>query len=311
MPILVVAEHDNQSLKNGTYHAVSAAALCGQDVHVLVAGSDCRGVAEKAAKIAGVAKVLMADATHLEHGLPEDVAAQVLSIAGGGYTHILVGATSFGKAMMPRVAAKLDVNQISEITKVVSVDTFERPVYAGNAIATVQSSDPVKVITVRTTAFASAAEEGSAAPVEPVATVAGNGKSTYLSHQVDKSHRPELSSAKIVVAGGQGVGSAENFKLIEQLADKLGAAVGASRSAVDAGFISNDLQVGQTGKIVAPDLYIAVGISGAVQHVAGIKDARTIVVINQDPDAPIFLTADYGIVGDLNKLVPELIAALD
>lgn len=310
MPILVVAEHDNQSLKNGTYHAVSAAALCGQDIHVLVAGSACQGVAEKAAKMAGVAKVLVADAPHLEHGLPEDVAAQVLSITGE-YSHILVGATSFGKAMMPRVAAKLDVNQISEITKVVSVDTFERPVYAGNAIATVQSSDPVKVITVRTTAFAPAVGDGSAAPVEPVAAVAGNGKSSYLSHQVDKSHRPELSSAKIVVAGGQGVGSAENFRLIEQLADKLGAAVGASRSAVDAGFISNDLQVGQTGKIVAPDLYIAVGISGAVQHVAGIKDARTIVVINQDPDAPIFLTADYGIVGDLNKLVPELIAALD
>lgn len=310
MPILVVAEHDNQSLKNGTYHAVSAAALCGQDIHVLVAGSACQGVAEKAAKMAGVAKVLMADAPHLEHGLPEDVAAQVLSITGE-YSHILVGATSFGKAMMPRVAAKLDVNQISEMTKVISADTFERPVYAGNAIATVQSSDPVKVITVRTTAFAPAVEDGSAAPVEPVAAVAGNGKSSYLSHQVDKSHRPELSSAKIVVAGGQGVGSAENFRLIEQLADKLGAAVGASRSAVDAGFISNDLQVGQTGKIVAPDLYIAVGISGAVQHVAGIKDARTIVVINQDPDAPIFLTADYGIVGDLNKLVPELIAALD
>lgn len=309
MPILVVAEHDNQSLKNGTYNAVSAAALCGQDIHVLVAGSGCRSAAEKAANIAGVTKVLMADAAGFEHGLPEDIAAQVLSVAGE-YSHIFVGATSFGKAMMPRVAAKLDVNQISEITKVVSADTFERPVYAGNAIATVQSSDPVKVITVRTTAFAPATE-GNSAPVEPVATVGGPGRTSYLSHQVDKSHRPELSSAKIVVAGGQGVGSADNFKLIEQLADKLGAAVGASRSAVDAGFISNDLQVGQTGKIVAPDLYIAVGISGAVQHVAGIKDARTIVVINQDPDAPIFLTADYGIVGDLNKLVPELIAALD
>ncbi len=309
MPILVVAEHDNQSLKNGTYHAVSAAALCGQDIHVLVAGSACRSAAEKAADIAGVTRVLMVDAGSLEHGLPEDVAAQVSSIAAG-YSHILVGATSFGKAMMPRVAAKLDVNQISEITKVVSADTFERPVYAGNAIATVQSSDPVKVITVRTTAFAPAAG-GNSAPVEQVTAVAGNGKSSYLSHQVDKSHRPELSSAKIIVAGGQGVGSAENFKLIGQLADKLGGAVGASRSAVDAGFISNDLQVGQTGKIVAPDLYIAVGISGAVQHVAGIKDARTIVVINQDPDAPIFLTADYGIVGDLNVLVPELIAALD
>ena len=218
MPILVVAEHDNQSLKNGTYHAVSAAALCGQDIHVLVAGSACQGVAEKATKMAGVAKVLVADAPHLEHGLPEDVAAQVLSITGE-YSHILAGATSFGKAMLPRVAAKLYVNQISEITKVVSADTFERPVYAGNAIATVQSSDPVKVITVRTTAFAPAVEDGSAAPVEPVAAVAGNGKSSYLSHQVDKSHRPELSSAKIVVAGGQGVGSEENFRLIEQLGD--------------------------------------------------------------------------------------------
>lgn len=309
MPILVVAEHDNQILKSSTCHAVSAAALCGQDIHILVAGSGCQGVAAQAAAIAGVSRVLVADALGLEHGLPEDVAAQVLSIASG-YTHILVGATSFGKAMMPRVAAKLDVNQISEITKVISPDTFERPVYAGNAIATVQSSDPVKVITVRTTAFAPA-EKGNTVPLEPIAAVAGNGKSVFQSHQVDKSHRPELSSAKVVVAGGQGVGSADNFRLIEQLADKLGAAVGASRSAVDAGFIANDLQVGQTGKIVAPDLYIAVGISGAIQHVAGIKDARTIVAINQDPDAPIFLTADYGIVGDLNELVPQLIASLD
>lgn len=309
MPILVVAEHDNQSLKNVTYHTVSAAALCGQDIHVLVAGSECRGAAEKAASIAGISRVLMADAASLAHGLPEDVAAQVLSIANN-YSHILVGATSFGKAMMPRVAAKLDVNQISEITKVISADTFERPIYAGNAIATVQSTDPIKVLTVRTTAFAPAAQ-GNSVPVEPVVAIAGSGKSTYLSHQVDKSHRPELSSAKIVVAGGHGVGSAENFRLIEQLADKLGAAVGASRSAVDAGFVSNDLQVGQTGKIVAPDLYIAIGISGAIQHVAGIKDARTIVAINQDPDAPIFLTADYGIVGDLNELIPELLVALD
>ena len=309
MPILVVAEHDNQTLKNSTFNAVSAAALCGGDVHVLVAGSGCQGVAEHAAAIAGVTRVLVADAPAMENGLPENVAGQVLSLAGA-YTHILVGATSFGKAMMPRVAARLDVDQISEITKVISPDSFERPVYSGNAIATVQSSDPVKVITVRTTAFAPAGA-GNAAPVEPVAAIAGNGKSFFRSRQVDKSHRPDLSSAKIVVAGGQGLGSADNFKLIEQLADKLGAAVGASRSAVDAGFISNDLQVGQTGKIVAPDLYIAVGISGAVQHVAGIKDARTIVAINQDPDAPIFLMADYGIVGDLNELVPQLIAALD
>ncbi len=309
MPILVIAEHDNQSLKSGTCHAVSAAVLCGQDVHVLVAGSQCDNAANEAATIAGVSKVLKIDAADLEHGLPENVAAQVLSIAQD-YSHILVGATSFGKAVLPRVAARLDVSQISEITKVISPDTFERPIYAGNAIATVQSSDPVKVMTVRTTAFAPA-EKGHSVPVEAVAAVPGNGKTSYLSHQVDKSSRPELSSAKIVVAGGHGVGSADNFKLIEQLADKLGAAIGASRSAVDAGFVANDLQVGQTGKIVAPDLYIAIGISGAIQHVAGIKDAKTIVAINQDVDAPIFLTADYGIVGDLNELVPQLVAALD
>lgn len=309
MPILVIAEHDNQFLKNSTYNAVSAAVLCAQDIHVLVAGSQCENAANEAAAISGVAKVLRIDAAELEHGLTENVVAQILPIARN-YSHILAGATSFGKAVLPRVAARLDVNQISEITKVISADTFERPIYAGNAIATVQSFDPVKVLTVRTTAFAPA-EKGNSAPVEPVAAVPGNGKVSYLSRQVDKSSRPELSSAKIVVAGGQGVGSAENFRLVEQLADKLGAAIGASRSAVDAGFIANDLQVGQTGKIVAPDLYIAIGISGAIQHVAGIKDAKTIVAINQDVDAPIFLTADYGIVGDLNELVPQLIAALD
>lgn len=309
MSILVIAEHDNRSLKNSTLNAVSAALLCGQDVHLLVAGYQCRNAADEAAKISGVSKVLMADAVSLDHALPENVAEQVLAIASG-YSHILAPATSFGKAFMPRVAARLDVEQISEITRVVSENTFERPIYAGNAIATVQSGDPVKVVTVRTTAFAPAEKMNGTAPVESIAAVAGSGKSSYVSSQTDQSSRPELSSAKIVVAGGQGVGSAENFRLIEQLADKLGAAIGASRAAVDAGYVSNDLQVGQTGKIVAPDLYIAVGISGAIQHVAGIKDSKTIVAINQDPDAPIFLTADYGIVGDLNELVPQLIAAL-
>ncbi len=309
MSILVIAEHDNRSLKNSTLNTVSAAQACGQDVHVLVAGSQCRPAADMAAGIAGVSKVLMADASALEHGLPEDVAAQVLAIAAG-YSHILAPATSFGKAFMPRVAARLGVEQVSEVIRVVSEDTFERPIYAGNAIATVQSGDAVKVLTVRTTAFPTAGKGDSAAPVETIGAVSGNGRTDYLSSRTDSSTRPELSSAKIVVAGGQGVGSADNFRLIEALADKLGAAIGASRAAVDAGYVSNDLQVGQTGKIVAPDLYIAIGISGAIQHVAGIKDARTIVAINQDPDAPIFLTADYGIVGDLNELVPQLIAAL-
>lgn len=310
MSILVIAEHDNSSLKNSTLNTVSAALACGQDVHVLVAGSQCRSVADRVACVAGVSKVLLADAAELEHGLPEDVAAQVLTIAAG-YSHILASATSFGKAFMPRVAACLGVGQVSEIIRVVSDDTFERPIYAGNAIATVQSTDSVKVLTVRTTAFLPASPGDHVAPVEVIDAVSGKGKTEYVSSRTDSSSRPELSSAKIVVAGGQGVGSADNFKLIETLADKLGAAIGASRAAVDAGYVSNDLQVGQTGKIVAPDLYIAIGISGAIQHVAGIKDARTIVAINQDPDAPIFLTADYGIVGDLNELVPQLIAALD
>ena len=309
MSILVIAEHDNQSLKNSTLNTVSAALQCGQDIHLLVAGHECRNAADEAATVTGVSKVLLADAASLERGLPENLAEQVLAIASA-YSHLLAPATSFGKAVMPRVAARLDVEQVSEITKVISEDTFERPIYAGNAIATVQSSDPVKAITVRTTAF-SPAEKGSSVPVEAIVAISGSDKSIYLSSQTDKSSRPELSSAQIVVAGGQGVGSAENFKLIEQLADKLGAAIGASRAAVDAGYIANDLQVGQTGKIVAPDLYIAIGISGAIQHVAGIKDSKTIVAINQDPDAPIFLTADYGIVGDLNELVPQLVAALD
>ena len=306
MSILVIAEHDNQSLKNSTFNTVSAALLCGQDIHLLVAGCQCKSVAEEASKVSGVSKVLMADAASLEHALPENMARQIFAIAAA-YTHILAPATSSGKAVMPRVAACLDVGQISEITRVISEDTFERPIYAGNAIATVQSEDTIKVLTVRTTAFPPAEKSDSAVPVENIAAVADSGRSSYVSSRTDKSSRPELSSAKIVVSGGQGVGSAENFRLIEQLA----AAVGASRAAVDAGYVPNDLQVGQTGKIVAPDLYIAVGISGAIQHVAGIKDSRTIVAINQDPDAPIFLAADYGVVGDLNELVPQLIAALD
>lgn len=308
MPILVIAEHDNQQIKNSTLNTITAARQIGEDIHLLIAGAGCQQTAEDGATVKGVAKVLLADAPALAHGLPENLAEQVLAIARD-YTHLLVPASSFGKAVMPRIAAKLDVEQVSEITKVVAPDTFERPIYAGNAIATVQSTDTIKALTVRTTAFAPA-EKGNAAPVEKIDAVAGTGKAIFQSAQSDKSDRPELSSARVVVAGGQGIGSKENFKLVEQLADRLGAAIGASRAAVDAGYVSNELQIGQTGKIIAPDLYIAVGISGAVQHVAGIKDAKTIVAINQDADAPIFLTSDYGIVGDLNEVVPQLISAL-
>ncbi len=309
MPILVVAEHDNQSLKNSTLSAINAALFCGEDVHLLIAGYQCQKVVDDAASIMGLSKIVVADAVSLGYFLPENTAEQVLTMASA-YSHILTPATSFGKAFMPRVAARLNVEQISEITRVISADTFERPIYAGNAIATVQSNAPIKVITVRTTAFIPAERGDKRVPVENRTAIVDKGKVSYVSSQTDKSSRPELSSAKIVVSGGQGVGSMENFQLLEQLADKLGAAIGASRAAVDAGYVSNDLQVGQTGKIIAPDLYIAIGISGAIQHVAGIKDSKTIVAINQDPDAPIFLTADYGIVGDLNELVPQLIAAL-
>ncbi|MGN0917966.1 MAG: electron transfer flavoprotein subunit alpha/FixB family protein [Oxalobacter sp.] len=308
MPILVIAEHDNQQIKNSTLNTITAARQIGEDIHLLVAGAGCKQAAENGATVKGVAKVLLADASALAHGLPENLAEQVLAIARD-YTHLLVPASSFGKAVMPRIAAKLDVEQVSEITKVVASDTFERPIYAGNAIATVQSTDAIKALTVRTTAFAPA-EKGNAAPVKKIDAVTGTGKAIFQSAQSDKSDRPELSSARVVVAGGQGIGSKENFKLVEQLADRLSAAIGASRAAVDAGYVSNELQIGQTGKIIAPDLYIAVGISGAVQHVAGIKDAKTIVAINQDADAPIFLTSDYGIVGDLNEVVPQLISAL-
>jgi electron transfer flavoprotein alpha subunit len=308
MTALVIAEHDNASLKGSTLNTITAAAQCGGDVHVLVAGHNCGAAAEAAAKAAGVAKVLVADAAQFADGLAENVAAQALALAGD-YSHILAPATAYGKNILPRVAAKLDVGQISEITKVDAPDTFERPIYAGNAIATVQSSDKVKVITVRTTGFDAAALGGSAA-VENVTAVSDSGKSAFVSRELAKSDRPELTAAKIIVSGGRGMGSGDNFKILEPLADKLGAAMGASRAAVDAGFVPNDWQVGQTGKIVAPSLYIAVGISGAIQHLAGMKDSKTIVAINKDPEAPIFSVADYGIVGDLFEVVPQLVEAL-
>ena len=309
MTTLVIAEHDNAALKGSTLNTVTAAVKCGGDVHVLVAGHNAAGVAAAAAQIAGVSKVLHADAAHFAHGLAENVAEQVLAVAGA-YSHILAPATSFGKNVLPRVAAKLDVAQISEITKVESADTFERPIYAGNAIATVQSEDAVKVITVRSTGFDAAAATGGSAAVETVAAVADSGKSAFVSLEVAKSDRPELTAAKVIVSGGRGMGSGDNFKILEPLADKLGAAMGASRAAVDAGFVPNDWQVGQTGKIVAPQLYIAVGISGAIQHLAGMKDSKVIVAINKDPEAPIFSVADYGIVGDLFEVVPQLVKEL-
>jgi electron transfer flavoprotein alpha subunit len=309
MVALVIAEHDNASLKGVTLNTVTAAAQCGGDVHILVAGSGCGAVAEQAAKIAGVAKVLVADAPHFADGLAENVAEQILAVAGA-YSHILAPASAYGKNILPRVAAKLDVAQISEITKVDAPDTFERPIYAGNAIATVQSGDKVKVITVRGTGFDAAAADGGSAAVESVSSVADSGKSSFVGRELAKSDRPELTGAKIVVSGGRGMGSGDNFKLLEPLADKLGAAMGASRAAVDAGYVPNDWQVGQTGKIVAPTLYIAVGISGAIQHLAGMKDSKTIVAINKDPEAPIFSVADYGIVGDLFEVVPALVKEL-
>ena len=308
MTALVIAEHDNASLKGSTLNTITAAAQCGGDVHVLVAGHNAGGAAEAVSKIAGVSKVLLADAAQFADGLAENVAEQVLAIAGN-YSHILAPATAYGKNILPRVAAKLDVGQVSEITKVVSADTFERPIYAGNAIATVQSTDSVKVITVRTTGFDAAAAGGNAA-VESVSAAAGTGKSAFVSRELAKSDRPELTAAKVIVSGGRGMGSGDNFKILEPLADKLNAAMGASRAAVDAGFVPNDWQVGQTGKIVAPQLYIAVGISGAIQHLAGMKDSKTIVAINKDPEAPIFSVADYGIVGDLFEVVPQLVSEL-
>ncbi|WP_343587239.1 FAD-binding protein [Herbaspirillum sp.] len=308
MTALVIAEHDNASLKGSTLNTITAAAQAGGDVHVLVAGSNAKAVADAAAQVAGVAKVLLADGAQFADGLAENVAEQVLAIAKD-YSHILAPATAYGKNILPRVAAKLDVAQISDITKVDSPDTFERPIYAGNAIATVQSLDPIKVITVRTTGFDQAGQGGSAA-VESIPAVADSGKSSFVGREVAKSDRPELTAAKIIVSGGRGMGSSESFKILEPLADKLNAAMGASRAAVDAGYVPNDWQVGQTGKIVAPQLYIAVGISGAIQHLAGMKDSKVIVAINKDEEAPIFSVADYGIVGDLFEVVPELVKQL-
>ena len=310
MTVLVIAEHDNASLKGATLNTVTAAAACGGDVHVLIAGHNAGAAAQAAAQIAGVAKVIHADGDSLAHGLAENVAAQVLAIAGN-YSHILFPATASGKNTAPRVAAKLDVAQISDITKVVSADTFERPIYAGNAIATVQSADAVKVITVRTTGFDAAAATGGSAAVETAAAAADAGKSSYLGSEIAKSDRPELTAAKIIVSGGRALGSKEKFdEVMTPLADKLGAALGASRAAVDAGYAPNDWQVGQTGKIVAPQLYVAAGISGAIQHLAGMKDSKVIVAINKDEEAPIFSVADYGLVADLFTAVPELVKAL-
>jgi electron transfer flavoprotein alpha subunit len=309
MPTLLLAEHSNAGLSPATGKALTAAKAIGDDVHILVAGSNCKAAAEAAAKLGGVSKVLVADAPHLAHFLAEEVAAVVLSLAGA-YSAIVAPATASGKNILPRIAAKLDVMQISDITKVVSADTFERPIYAGNAIQTVQSSEAKKVITIRTSAFAAAADGGSAS-IETIAVPAAVGASQFKSAELTKSDRPELMSAKIIVSGGRGMGNGENFtKYIEPLADRLGAAMGASRAAVDAGFVPNDLQVGQTGKVVAPDLYVAVGISGAIQHLAGMKDSKVIVAINKDADAPIFQVADYGLVADLFQALPELEAEL-
>ncbi len=310
MTILVIAEHDNATVKGATLNTVAAARAIGGDIHVLVAGHDAQGAAQAAAKIDGVSKVLLADAPQLAEGLAENVEATVLGIAKD-YSHIVAPATAYGKNIAPRIAAKLDVAQVSEITAVVSADTFERPIYAGNAIATVQSSDPIKVITVRATGFDAVAAEGGNAPIEKIEAAADRGVSRFVNREVTKLDRPELTSAQIIVSGGRGLGSGENYEsVLVPLADKLGAALGASRAAVDAGYVPNDYQVGQTGKIVAPQLYVAVGISGAIQHLAGMKDSKVIVAINKDPEAPIFSVADYGLVGDLFSLVPELVAAL-
>ena len=310
MTVLVIAEHDNSAIKGATLNTVTAALACGGEVHVLVAGHNAAAAAAAAAQIAGVAKVIHADSADLADALAENVAAQVLALAAN-YSHILFAATAAGKNVAPRVAAKLDVAQVSEITKVISPDTFERPIYAGNAIATVQSTDATKVITVRSTGFDAAAASGGSAAVETAAAATGAGKSSFVGREMTKNDRPELTAAKIIVSGGRALGSKEQFDAVmEPLADKLGAAMGASRAAVDAGYAPNDLQVGQTGKIVAPQLYVAVGISGAIQHLAGMKDSKVIVAINKDPEAPIFSVADYGLEADLFVAVPELVKAL-
>ncbi len=310
MAALVIAEHDNQSIKAATLNTVTAALACGGDVHVLVAGANAGAAAQAAAQIAGVSKVVHADGASLGHGLAENMAAQVLAIAQN-YSHILFPATAGGKNVAPRVAALLDVAQISDATKVISADTFERPIYAGNAMATVQSADAIKVITVRTTGFDAAAATGSSAAVESINAVTDSGLSSYLGSEIAANDRPELTAAKIIVSGGRAMGSNEKFmEVLTPLADKLGAALGASRAAVDAGYAPNDWQVGQTGKIVAPQLYVACGISGAIQHLAGMKDSKVIVAINKDPEAPIFSVADYGLEADLFAAVPELVSSL-
>lgn len=305
MSVLVLAEHNNVALNSATLNAVTAALKLGSDIHILVAGSNCVAVAESAAKITGVTKVLKADSPALQHQLAEDIAPLIVAQAKN-YTHILAPATSSGKNILPRAAALLDSQQISEVIAIEASDTFLRPVYAGNAIATVKSSDQIKLLTVRGTAFEPASPAGGSAPIESIGEGTSSTLSSLISEELTKSERPELTAAKIVVSGGRGVGSAENFAIIEKLADKIGAAVGASRAAVDAGYVPNDYQVGQTGKVVAPDLYVAIGISGAIQHLAGMKDSKIIVAINKDPDAPIFTVADYGLVADLFQAVPEL-----
>ena len=310
MSILVIAEHDNQSLKGATLNAVAAAAKIGGEIHLLVAGSGCAEAAAQAAKVAGVAKVLQADAAHYDAQLAENLAALIVANAPG-YSHILAPATTSGKNVMPRVAALLDVAQISDIVEVESADTFVRPIYAGNALATVKSDDSIKIITVRTTGFDAVAAEGGSASIEPLAAGADLGLAKLVGRELTKSERPELGAAGIIISGGRGLGSSENYhSLLEPLADKLGAALGASRAAVDAGYVPNDYQVGQTGKIVAPQVYFAIGISGAIQHLAGMKDSKVIVAINKDAEAPIFQVADYGLVGDLFQIVPELVSSL-
>ncbi len=310
MHILVIAEHDNKQLKAATLNTISAAKKLGNEVTVLVAGADCENVANTVAKVEGVQKVVLANAEVYQHSLAENLAPLVAKLAAE-FTHILAPATTFGKNFMPRVAALLDVAQISDIVQIVSADTFVRPIYAGNALATVQSKDPIKVITVRTTGFPAATVNSTAAPIEASTLVFNNDTVHFVSHELSKSERPELTAAKVIVSGGRGMQSGENFKLLEALADRLGAAIGASRAAVDAGFVPNDYQVGQTGKVVAPQLYIAVGISGAIQHLAGMKDSKVIVAINKDGDAPIFHVADYGLVGDLFEILPQLMTELD
>jgi electron transfer flavoprotein alpha subunit len=310
MSLLVIAEHDNQTLKAATLNTITAAACLGDDIDVLVAGAQCAKVAEQAAKIAGVKRVRVADAAHYAHPLAENLAALIAPLAAD-YTHVLAPATTTAKNAMPRVAALLDVAQISDIVAVESADTFVRPIYAGNVLATVQSADRVKIITVRTTAFAAAPAEGGMASIETLAPAAEVKGTRFVSQQLTRSERPELTSAQRVISGGRGMGSGENFALLDGVANRLGAAVGASRAAVDSGFVPNDYQVGQTGKVIAPQLYIAVGISGAIQHLAGMKDSKVIVAINKDEEAPIFQVADYWIVGDLFKVLPELSAELD